>query len=73
MTPFLIAILVVGAVFNVVTWPTFLRRVARDRRATDAAGRRTRFYTVHLVLVVIALLLAALFFLGAVLLLTAPA
>lgn len=71
MTPFLIAILVVGAAFNVVTWPTFLRRVACDPRATDAAGRRTRFYTVHLVLVVIALLLAALFVLGAVLLLTA--
>ncbi|MDD7929941.1 SCO4848 family membrane protein [Microbacterium thalli] len=73
MTPFLIAILIVGAAFNVITWPTFLRRVARDPRATDAAGRRTRFYTVHLVLVVIALLLAALFVLGAVLLLTAPA
>lgn len=73
MTPFLIAILLAGAVFNVITWPTFLRRVARDPRATDADGRRTRFYTVHLVLVVIALLLAALFVVGAVLLLTGAA
>lgn len=73
MTPFLIAILAAGAVFNVITWPTFLRRVARDPRATDAAGRRTRFYTVHLVLVVIALLLAALFVVGALLLLTGAA
>jgi len=68
MTAFVIAVLVVGAVFNVVTWPTFLRRVSRDPRATDAAGRRTRFFTVHLVLVVIAMALAVLFVVSAVLL-----
>lgn len=66
MTAFVITILIVGAVFNVVTWPTFLRRVARDPRATGADGRRTRFFTVHLVLVVIALVLAALFLAAAV-------
>lgn len=68
MTALVIAVLVVGAVFNVVTWPTFLRRVSRDPRATDAAGRRTRFFTVHLVLVVIAMVLAALFVALAILL-----
>ncbi len=68
MTALVIAVLVVGAVFNVVTWPTFLRRVSRDPRATDAAGRRTRFFTVHLVLVVIAMVLAALFVVSAILL-----
>ncbi|MDQ1216417.1 SCO4848 family membrane protein [Microbacterium arborescens] len=71
MTAFLISILIVGALFNVVTWPTFLRRVARDPRATDAAGRRTRFFTVHLALVVIALVLAVLFVVGAVMIGTA--
>lgn len=73
MTVLAIAVLLIGAVFNVVTWPTFLRRVARDPRATDAAGRRTRFYTVHLVLVVIALVLAALSVVGAVALMTGAA
>lgn len=67
MTALLITVLIVGALFNVVTWPTFLRRVARDPRATDDHGRRTRFFTVHLVLVVIALVLAVLFVVGAVL------
>jgi uncharacterized membrane protein len=65
MIAFVVTILLVGAVFNIVTWPTFLRRVARDPRARDADGRRTRFFTVHLVLVVIAIALAALFLAGA--------
>lgn len=60
MTVFAALVLFLSAVFNVVTWPAFLRRVAKDPRATDAAGRRTRFYTVHLVLVVTALVIAAL-------------
>ncbi|MET3467739.1 MULTISPECIES: SCO4848 family membrane protein [Microbacterium] len=65
MIAFVVTILLVGAVFNIVTWPTFLRRVSRDPRARDADGRRTRFFTVHLVLVVIAVALAALFLAGA--------
>ena len=52
-------VLFVSAVFNVVTWPRFFKRVAADPRARDAAGKPTTFYTVHLVLVVIALVLAA--------------
>lgn len=51
-------VLFVSAVFNVVTWPRFFRRVASDPRARDAAGKATAFYTVHLVLVIIALVLA---------------
>ena len=65
MIAFVVTILLVGAVFNIVTWPTFLRRVSRDPRARDADGRRTRFFTVHLALVVIAVALAALFLAGA--------
>ncbi|HWK20893.1 MAG TPA: hypothetical protein VNR37_09040 [Microbacteriaceae bacterium] len=59
MTVFAATVLLVSAVFNVLTWPTFIRRVARDPRARDAAGRATAFYRVHLVLLVIALAIAA--------------
>lgn len=51
-------VLFVSAVFNVVTWPRFFRRVVADPRARDAAGTATAFFTVHLVLVIIALVLA---------------
>ncbi|MNL62365.1 hypothetical protein D3C87_1863820 [compost metagenome] len=40
-------------------WPTFYRRVAKDPRAHDAAGKATRFLVVHVVLIAIALTLAA--------------
>jgi ABC-type microcin C transport system permease subunit YejE len=53
------ALLLLNAVFNVVTWPTFLKRVGADPRARDAEGRATRFLTVHRVLVAIAMVLAA--------------
>jgi hypothetical protein len=52
-------LLLLNALFNVVTWPTFYRRVARDPRARDASGAATAFLRVHAVLVGIALLLAA--------------
>jgi hypothetical protein len=52
-------LLLANAVFNVFTWPTFLKRVARDPRARDDSGRATRFLRVHQVLVTIALVLAA--------------
>lgn len=58
MTVFAALVLFVSAAFNVFTWPAFLRRVAKDPRATDASGHRTRFYTVHLALVTAALVLA---------------
>jgi hypothetical protein len=60
MNTLLAVLLLVNAVFNVVVWPAFLRRIAADPRARDAQGRRTRFYTVHLVLISSALVLAAL-------------
>lgn len=59
MTAALAVLLIANGVFNVVVWPTFLRRVARDPRARDAAGRATRFLTVHAVIIAIALALAA--------------
>jgi hypothetical protein len=58
MTSLLAALLLGNAAFNVLVWPTFYRRVSRDPRARDDAGRPTRFLTVHAVLIGVALLLA---------------
>ena len=57
-SPLVAALLLANAAFNVLAWPQFLRRVLRDPRARDAAGKRTAFLNVHLVLVAIALALA---------------
>ena len=54
----LAVLLLVNAVFNVLVWPTFYRRIAKDPRARDANGRPTRFLRVHAVLIGAALLLA---------------
>ena len=51
-------ILFLNAAFNVIAWPQFFVRVARDPRARDAAGRATVFLRVHAVLMGVALLLA---------------
>lgn len=58
MTVFAAIVLFVAAVFNVVTWPRFFQRVAKDSRARDAVGKPTTFYTVHLVLLLIAFAIA---------------
>ena len=62
-------ILFANALFNAVAWPQFLRRVARDPRARDAAGRATPFLRVHVVLVTIAMVLAVASLVGGILLL----
>jgi len=67
----LAVILFANALFNAVAWPQFLRRVAKDPRARDAAGSATAFLRVHVVLVVIALALAAASLIGGVVLLAA--
>jgi hypothetical protein len=54
----LAVLLLLNAVFNVVVWPRFYRRVAGDPRARDAAGTPTPFLIVHAVLIGIALVLA---------------
>ncbi|MDL5350588.1 SCO4848 family membrane protein [Microbacterium sp. zg-YB36] len=66
MAILLIALLLANAVFNVVVWPTFFRRVAKDPRAKDAAGKPTKFLIVHAVLIGLALLLAVASAVGAV-------
>lgn len=51
-------LLILNGVFNIVVWPTFFRRVLRDPRARDAAGKPTQFLVVHAVIIAVALLLA---------------
>jgi hypothetical protein len=58
VTVFAAVVLFLAAVFNVVTWPRFFQRVAKDPRARNAAGKPTTFYTVHLVLLLIAFAIA---------------
>ncbi|NRQ49424.1 SCO4848 family membrane protein [Aeromicrobium stalagmiti] len=50
-------LLIVAGLWNLVIWPQFLRRVVKDPRARDEAGRATTFLTVHLVLVTISMVL----------------
>lgn len=52
-------LLLVNAMFNVLVWPTFYRRIAKDDRARDTEGTPTRFLIVHSILIGAALLLAA--------------
>ncbi|MBF4584280.1 hypothetical protein BIU98_13400 [Curtobacterium sp. MMLR14_010] len=59
MLVFAAVVLFIGALFNLVAWPRFFQRVAKDTRARDAAGRPTTFYRVHLVLLLIALAITA--------------
>ncbi|GAA1703839.1 hypothetical protein GCM10009808_22150 [Microbacterium sediminicola] len=60
MLTLLAVLLLVNAIFNIVVWPRFWKRVSADPRARDEQGRTTAFYRVHAVLIGIALLLALL-------------
>jgi uncharacterized membrane protein len=52
-------VLIVAGVWSLVVWPQFLKRVLKDPRARDTAGKATRFLTVHVVLVSVSLVLGA--------------
>jgi hypothetical protein len=56
---FLALVLLVSGVWSLVVWPQFLRRVMKDPRARDAAGKATKFLTVHVVLVTVSMVLGA--------------
>jgi hypothetical protein len=58
VTGLLATLLFLNAAFNLLVWPTFYRRIAKDPRAKDAAGKPTRFLIVHAVLIAVALVLA---------------
>jgi hypothetical protein len=66
VTALLITLLLINAVFNIVVWPRFYGRIAKDPRARDENGAPTRFLVVHAVLIGIALLLAVVSVAGAV-------
>lgn len=51
-------VLFLNAAFNALVWPRFYKRIAADPRARDDQGKATRFLTVHVVLITIALVLA---------------
>ncbi len=51
-------LLLVSAVWSFVIWPPFLRRVLKDDRSRDAAGKPTTFLRVHVILISISLALA---------------
>lgn len=52
-------VLILAGLWSLVVWPQFLRRVMKDPRARDDAGKATRFLTVHVVLVTISMVLGA--------------
>ena len=52
-------VLVISGFWSLVVWPQFLRRVMRDPRARDDAGKATKFLTVHIVLVAVSMVLGA--------------
>ncbi|MDI3193428.1 hypothetical protein QK290_02930 [Pseudarthrobacter sp. AL07] len=52
-------LLIIAGIWSLVVWPQFLRRVMKDPRARDAAGKATKFLTVHVVLVSISMMLGA--------------
>jgi uncharacterized membrane protein len=52
-------ILIFAGIWSLVVWPQFLRRVMKDPRARDAAGKATKFLTVHVVLVSVSMVLGA--------------
>jgi len=52
-------VLIIAGLWSLVVWPPFLRRVMKDPRARDAAGKATKFLTVHVVLVSISMVLGA--------------
>ena len=52
-------VLIISGVWSLAVWPQFLRRVMKDPRARDEAGKATKFLTVHMVLVTVSMVLGA--------------
>lgn len=44
-------VLILAGVWTLIVWPPFLRRILKDPRAKDQAGRATRFMMVHVMLI----------------------
>jgi hypothetical protein len=52
-------LLLINAAFNFIVWPQFYRRIKSDPRARDTSGNATTFLKVHVVLISVALVIAA--------------
>ncbi len=52
-------ILILSGIWSLIVWPPFLRRILKDPRSRDESGRRTRFLTVHVMLVSTSMILGA--------------
>jgi hypothetical protein len=44
-------VLVLTGLWNLLIWPRFWQRIAKDPRSRDTGGRPTRFLQVHAVLI----------------------
>ena len=44
-------LLLVAGLWNILIWPQFWRRIAKDGRARDASGAATTFLRVHAVII----------------------
>ncbi|MFE5839497.1 SCO4848 family membrane protein [Arthrobacter sp. NPDC056493] len=56
---FIALVLIVSGLWSLAVRPQFLRRVMKDPRARDTAGKATKFLTVHVVLVTVSMVLGA--------------
>lgn len=52
-------VLIISGLWSLAVWPQFLRRVMKDPRSRDEAGKATKFLTVHVVLVTVSMVLGA--------------
>jgi len=50
-------VLIATALWNLVIWPQFFKRVVKDARSRDASGKPTTFLKVHAVLIGVSLAL----------------
>lgn len=73
MTVFAVVVLLLTALFNLVSWPRFYPRIKNDPRSRDANGKATTFLKVHVILIAIALVIAVLSIVAAIGLLVAGA
>jgi hypothetical protein len=48
-------VLIVTALWNLLIWPQFFKRIVKDDRSRDSAGKPTKFLKVHAVLIGVSL------------------
>ncbi|MFA5606476.1 MAG: hypothetical protein WDA07_04730 [Leucobacter sp.] len=71
MAAFAGIMLLVNAFYNIIVWPRFWTRVAKDERARTPEGRPTKFLIVHAILIILALVIAVVSAVAGIMLLVA--